>query len=129
MKKRKRYSFLSYVLAFTLTISTWTPFVKAEETSPPSVAEPIQHHTISLPNEVQKEEPSSRDPYPKEKEIPSLRTETAKVYENFDGTYTAEVYTEPIHFKKNGQWVDMDNTLVENSQQEFENKANQFKVK
>ncbi|MCL6586213.1 MAG: hypothetical protein K6T72_06820 [Anoxybacillus sp.] len=103
MKKRKSYAFLSYVLAFTLTISTWTPFVKAEEASSSSVTEPIQDHTVSLPNEVQKEEPFSRDPYPKEKEIPSLRTETAKVYENFDGTYTAEVFAELIHFKKNGQ--------------------------
>ncbi|MBS2770320.1 RHS repeat protein, partial [Anoxybacillus rupiensis] len=171
MRKRKSkwYSFISYLLAFTMMFSTLAPFVQAEENAPPAVnASPTEapengEAPISN-NEGSSSSPSANveqgdsipasdaanetseagspsfsndnqnivsanDPYPKEKEIPALRTETAKVYENSDGTYTAEVFAEPIHFKKNGQWIDIDNTLVENSQQEFENKANQFKVK
>jgi hypothetical protein len=62
-------------------------------------------------------------------EIPSLRTETSKVYENPDGTLTAEVMDEPIHYKEGNSWVDIDNTLVNNSDgTEIENKHNDFKV-
>ncbi|WP_059171999.1 DNRLRE domain-containing protein [Bacillus sp. FJAT-27445] len=62
-------------------------------------------------------------------EVASLRAENAKVYENTDGSYVSEVFLDPIHYKKNGKWEDIDNTLVENSQSDFENKSNKFKVK
>jgi hypothetical protein len=41
-------------------------------------------------------------------EVTSMRTEWAKVYDNGNGTYTAEIKNHPIH-KKNarGQWVDI----------------------
>ncbi|WP_078557062.1 DNRLRE domain-containing protein [Bacillus alkalicellulosilyticus] len=64
------------------------------------------------------------------KEDVSLRTETSKVYENTDGTYTAEVMLEPIHFLEGEEWIEFDNTLVSSSDgQHYENKRNEFKAK
>ncbi|WP_066224453.1 DNRLRE domain-containing protein [Metabacillus fastidiosus] len=62
-------------------------------------------------------------------EVESLRNETTKVFVNKDGSYTAEAYTKPVHYKKDNKWHDIDNTLVENNTQELENKSNSFKVK
>ena len=43
----------------------------------------------------------------------SLRNETAKYYRHKDGSYTAASYSTPIHYKdNNGNWRDIDNTLV-----------------
>ena len=63
-------------------------------------------------------------------EIEELRTETSKVYVDSNGTYSAEVELEPIHFKKDDKWLDIDNTLVTTSNgTEIANKQNKFKVK
>lgn len=46
-------------------------------------------------------------------EITELRTENAKHYRHEDGTYTAAVYPEPIHYMdSSGSWKDIDNTLT-----------------
>lgn len=46
-------------------------------------------------------------------EITELRTENAKHYRHEDGTYTAAVYPEPIHYMdSSGAWKDIDNTLT-----------------
>ncbi len=53
-----------------------------------------------------------------------------KVYSNPDGTLTAEVSLEPVHYQKDGIWVDIDNTLITSSDNSsIENKNNKFKVK
>lgn len=63
-------------------------------------------------------------------EIPSLRTENAKVFENTDGTFTSEVMLEPIHYKDGEEWKEIDNTIVPSSNgKEVENKQNKYKVK
>lgn len=49
-------------------------------------------------------------------EIKELRTENAKHYRHKDGTYTAAIYPEPIHYMDStGSWQDVDNTLTLNS--------------
>ncbi len=49
-------------------------------------------------------------------EVEELRSEYAKHYRHVDGTYTATLYSEPVHYKdKNGDWQDIDNTLKLNS--------------
>lgn len=46
-------------------------------------------------------------------EIEELRTENTKHYRHKDGTYTAAVYSEPIHYMdSSGSWKDIDNTLT-----------------
>lgn len=49
-------------------------------------------------------------------EVEELRSKYAKHYRHVDGTYTATLYSEPVHYKdKNGDWQDIDNTLKLNS--------------
>lgn len=53
-------------------------------------------------------------------EILELRTEVAKHFDNGDGTKTAEIHLQPIHFEKNGELVDIDPTLkVDNTSSDF----------
>ena len=49
-------------------------------------------------------------------EVEELRTENTKHYRHKDGTYTAAIYPEPIHYMDStGSWQDIDNTLTLNS--------------
>jgi hypothetical protein len=103
----------SIILIFTLLFTTlggsaWTPIANASE-------------------EQQK---ISKLPDPQRVELPQYRNETTKVYGNPDGTYTAEVFSEPVHYKEGDKWADIDNTLVPASDDDsLTNKKNKFSVK
>ena len=63
-------------------------------------------------------------------EIPELRTETAKHFDNGDGTYTAEIHTLPIHFTDNGKLKDIDPTITpDNSDSDFTHKVTDVEMK
>ncbi|MGX9707205.1 DNRLRE domain-containing protein [Laceyella tengchongensis] len=48
------------------------------------------------------------EPMGKVKELVELRTEKSKTYIKNDGkTYVTEQYLEPVHYKKNGAWIDI----------------------
>lgn len=55
----------------------------------------------------------------------SLRAEDTKHFLNDDGSYTAVVYSGPVHFQDNaGEWQDIDNTLsLDSSNRSAANKA------
>ena len=42
----------------------------------------------------------------------SKREEEVKVFRRSDGAYVAASYNEPVHYQKDGEWKDIDNTLV-----------------
>lgn len=42
-----------------------------------------------------------------------LRTEFEKHFNNYDGTMTAYVSPIPLHYNNNGEWGEIDNTLIE----------------
>jgi len=61
-------------------------------------------------------------------EVTTKRSEYRKVFNNGDGTYTAYTNTAPIHFLDNGEWTEIDNTLVDNGDGFYTNKNNSFSV-
>ncbi|MBE6751723.1 MAG: RHS repeat-associated core domain-containing protein [Ruminococcaceae bacterium] len=64
-------------------------------------------------------------------EIESKRDRYTKVFQKSDGTSVAVVASTPVHYEENGKWVDIDNTLVEvteNDETVYENKSNDFTV-
>ncbi|HOU10953.1 MAG TPA: RHS repeat-associated core domain-containing protein [Clostridiales bacterium] len=64
-------------------------------------------------------------------ECAALRDEYTKVYRREDGSYSAVVSAAPLHFKQNGTWKDIDNTLVEatvDGESVLKNKSNDFSV-
>ena len=44
-------------------------------------------------------------------EVSSLREEDAKHFRLSDGSMAKAMYTEPVHFKQDGRWRDIDNSL------------------
>ena len=60
------------------------------------------------------------------------RTETSKTYNNFDGTFSTEIYEAPVHYKENNDsWKEIDNDLQKqkvNGKGQFKNKGNNFVV-
>ncbi|WCK55592.1 DNRLRE domain-containing protein [Aneurinibacillus sp. Ricciae_BoGa-3] len=63
-------------------------------------------------------------------ELPKLRKQNSKTYENPNGSFTTEIYQDPIHFKDStGNWVPIDNTLsTDSTTNTVVNKANNFHV-
>ena len=79
------------------------------------------------------EETVSDDESEKEPEIIaedlSRRDETTKHFIMSDGTRKAVKYSNPIHFEKDGEWVDIDNTLsYDKERDEYINGESSFKV-
>lgn len=63
------------------------------------------------------------------KEIPSMRNRHAKVFSDEEGIYYAEVYLDPIHYEDNGEWEEIDNTLIDSETgTHYENTDNEFSV-
>lgn len=62
------------------------------------------------------------------KELINLRKEREKHYLNEDGTITAYMYNEDIHYLDNGEYKEIDNSLIEESEY-ITNKNNNFKIK
>lgn len=46
--------------------------------------------------------------------VDRLTTGTTEVFANPDGSFTAEMYVEPVRVRKGGQWVSVDSTLTAN---------------
>ena len=67
------------------------------------------------------------------KEVEEKREENIKHFLLDDNTYEAVIYKEPVHYKENGKWQDIDNSLIETKNElgnsVFQNKKNDFKVK
>ena len=65
-------------------------------------------------NEVQKGSASYQEPTPVSEDC-TLREEFVKHFRNNDGSYTATMYSLPVHYKDDvtGEWKDIDNSLVE----------------
>ncbi len=61
-------------------------------------------------------------------EIATLRTEYEKHFDNGDGTITAFINTTPLHFNNNGQWEEIDNTLITDENGDYVNKNNPMRV-
>lgn len=62
------------------------------------------------------------------KELINLRKEREKHYLNEDGTITAYMYDEDIHYLDNGEYKEIDNSLIEENEY-ITNKNNNFKIK
>ena len=62
----------------------------------------------------------------------SKREENIKYFKHEDGSITAVTYGGPVHYKKEGLWLDIDNTLVQSATRAgktfFTNKANSLQV-
>ena len=60
---------------------------------------------------------SAQDESPEEvaskivKEVTELREENVKHFLCEDGSYIAATYSQPVHYRKNGKWVEIDNSL------------------
>ena len=61
-------------------------------------------------------------------EIVAKRTKYTKEYLLDNGLFVAAVYNEPVHFQKDGQWKEIDNTLVAKTNGTYTNTAGVWEV-
>ena len=79
------------------------------EESTPLVSTNLNVNNSSIPNDTTPQNTSIIG------EIKEWRTESTKHFRHKDGTYTAAIYSEPVHYvDSTGDWKDIDNTLVLN---------------
>lgn len=63
-------------------------------------------------------------------EVVSERTADTKTFRRVDGTYVLAVYDSDVHYNRNGEWIEIDNSLTQDSKTDsVVNKSNKFKIK
>src|SRR5690554_4442231 len=112
-KKLKRVSLTIYMLIFGSIIS-FSLFSQAENSPSETVSD--------------KHSQSPFDAVKGKKEVVSKRDEFSKHYINEDESYTALIGAGPIHYEKNGQFLDIDHKIRANSDANypFANTSNLF---
>ncbi len=108
MKRKPLTKVLSIILAtlFVLEMLPLTVFAAELET---------YNHALELQPEITDVAES-----PISFEVVEEREENIKVYQREDGTFSAFTSAVPIHYEENGEWKDIDNTLIE---KEVDNKT------
>ncbi|MGY0374216.1 polymorphic toxin type 8 domain-containing protein [Clostridium sp. JNZ J1-5] len=96
-------------------------------------AETLNGKQAYVEPEFKETEVKTKNPPNIVKEEEDKREENIKHFLLEDNTYEAVIYKDPVHYKENGKWQDIDNTLVEAKDDQgnsiLENKKNDFKVK
>ncbi|MFF2878151.1 DNRLRE domain-containing protein [Gottfriedia sp. NPDC057991] len=113
------------MLMVTLSVMPLKPSAEMQES--------VQSNAINADNPEKKAASSSDTQKEIVGEDTSKREENIKHFILKDHTYEADVYPYPVHYKVNGKWEDIDNTLADTvdtdtNDQVLENKDNQFKV-
>lgn len=118
--KRRWYRYLIQLMVVALMITS-IPMNGLAETAPPFTPSPNSEQSPQVEKEEEKELPAPHPDQVKKKlqsqvkptEVVEERTETEKIFDNQDGTFTKKVYTEAIHTEKNGKLEEVSSTLVE----------------
>lgn len=105
MRKRKKGRVIATVLAISLLVTSVPSGVYATEIAPEEKTESVEYVGTG----------ENGDEKIILGEDKSLREETVKHFLNSDGSYTAVNYFEPVHYQEEsgGEWIDIDNTIVE----------------
>ena len=118
---KKHYKIISIILTITLILSSVPLAAFAVEDS--------FYESAQISNEGVEKDSVAEILY----EVENLRTQDKKVFRMSDGTFLAAIYNQPVHFLREGQWVDIDNTVTqgvdENGEAVLENAENSFKIK
>ncbi|WP_239256133.1 DNRLRE domain-containing protein [Listeria ilorinensis] len=99
MKKLKK-GFLTLIVSM-LILSLMPAYQSSAEDTQPT------RDTIETPQKENQQAPT---------EITEERQEQEIVYDNHDGTFTKQIFTDPVHMEEDGKWVPIDPTLEENSE-------------
>lgn len=62
-------------------------------------------------------------------ELPAKRTKFVKQFFMSDGSYTAAIYSMPVHYRKNGTWKEIDTTLVKSGKKKYKTKTTDLSIK
>lgn len=127
MKKLSR-KLLAVMLSMLMAISV-IPVATLAETTQTMEETQNSNPDLYVPGE------QDAEPAPILTEVTGLREENVKHFRLEDGTYLAAQYDQPVHYEENGEWKDIDNTLILQSAQDSEdvdgyvNTDNPFKIK
>ena len=62
-------------------------------------------------------------------ELTAKRDRFVKQFAMSDGSYTAVTYSMPVHYKKRGDWKEIDTTLVKSGKKKYKTKATDLSIK
>ncbi|NLK12396.1 MAG: DNRLRE domain-containing protein [Candidatus Phytoplasma sp.] len=129
LKFQKSFAVFGLFLIFTGTFLT--PAVSAYQViSPPLQTEENKEElTMTSDEQIPLELHDDLDAsmIPVVKEIETLREENQKVFLKQDGTHEVSIYQEPVHFKNGDEYIEIDNTLIEQGKY-YTNTKNSFNI-
>lgn len=110
MKKKSFIKTISLVLTFALSMQMFSATAQNSITAPEQI---VAESQTQNENEFME---SSEEPEIV-REIVEKREANIKHFEQSDGSTVAVLYSEPVHYMKNGYWRDINNTLIENEEE------------
>jgi len=124
MNSHTRFRFISITLIIAILFSL-IPFPlamhRALASVPPGGPQFLTEHA-AVPEQVRE----------RIGEIESMRERNKKFFLNSDQTITVEIHGNSLHYKNNGRWKNIDNTIIEDEAVQelpLRNKANEFSVR
>lgn len=121
--KKKITKILSVILSVLLFIGIVPVQVFAQVADTLEQAVSVSE-TETVSEEISTEDAQSEILY----EVTEERDEYTKVYRKSDGSYTAMLSSQPLHYLQSGKWVDIDNTLTASGENSFTNTDNPLAV-
>ena len=126
--RRHIKTFFCYLLTITLIFSDFSIVVNAEDTigETNDVISTTEDMNVSTEIEESLVEPEIVS------ELTEKRDETTKYFAMSDGTIKACIYPQNVHYLEDGKYKEIDNTLVETTEDDkvyYKNKKNGFSVK
>ncbi|WP_461611878.1 DNRLRE domain-containing protein [Cytobacillus kochii] len=103
--KQKLRKYFVWMLTILLVFTSIPYETFANEKDPPK--KQSEEKDLSSSQEPKKDIPQERN------EIIEERTENSKVFDNEDGTFTKNIYFDPIHIEDNGEYEDVSSDLYE----------------
>ena len=93
---------------------------------------PLQSFAVTIQENITDDDTVTLKPSAEEEtivgEIVSARSEYSKEYLLSNGLHLAKVYSEPVHYEKDGAWEEIDNTLKRTTAGTYSNTAGLWNV-
>jgi hypothetical protein len=109
MRKICQKRSLAWILSFLLVFTSvpYEAFASENDKAANALEGESEERKTDEGNDEQIESPAP------ENEIVEERTENAKVFDNGDGTFTKNIYFDPIHIEENGEFTEVSTDLSE----------------
>lgn len=124
--------FIAFIMLFVVTSENYKDVVAQNFASEKNINTQNEEQPVHIDHNIDAEEFESEEPAYIEYEDVMARDINKKQYQMSDGTVLIEQFAEPVHYKENGIYKEIDNSLIaitdKDGEEKLKNAGNNFDV-